>query len=70
MIRGTDIAQTTPTSHAIANRIRQAYALGDVTQCELLRRGFNHVYGLRFRWATGCGTTVRGPPARRTEQHV
>lgn len=67
MIRGTDIAQTTPTSHAIANRIRQAYALGDVTQCELLRRGFNHVYGLRFldgRRAVArlCADRPRGAP--------
>lgn len=44
----TSIAQTTPTGAAIAQAVSQGYALGEVQECELLRRGFNHVYGLRF----------------------
>jgi Ser/Thr protein kinase RdoA (MazF antagonist) len=42
------IAQTTPTGKAIALAIQQAYSLGEVRNCVLLRRGFNHVYGLEF----------------------
>ncbi|MBT2321694.1 phosphotransferase [Variovorax paradoxus] len=42
------IAQTTPTGDAIAQAVAQGYALGEVLDCALLRRGFNHVYGLRF----------------------
>ena len=43
-----DIAQTTPTGDAIARAVTQGYALGEIRDCQLLRRGFNHVYGLRF----------------------
>lgn len=42
------IAQTTPTGHAIAQAVAQNYALGEIKNCTLLRRGFNHVYGLEF----------------------
>jgi Ser/Thr protein kinase RdoA (MazF antagonist) len=42
------IAQTTPTGKAIAQAIEQGYALGEIKHCVLLRRGFNHVYGLEF----------------------
>jgi Ser/Thr protein kinase RdoA (MazF antagonist) len=28
--------------------VTQGYALGEILDCALLRRGFNHVYGLRF----------------------
>ncbi len=42
------IAQTTPTGNAIAKVVSHSYALGDVRDCTLLRRGFNHVYGLSF----------------------
>ena len=42
------IAQTTPTGSAIAQCVARAYAFPDAVACELLRRGFNHVYGLRF----------------------
>lgn len=43
------IAQTTPTGRAaVALVIEQDYRLGDVKHCVLLRRGFNHVYGLEF----------------------
>jgi Ser/Thr protein kinase RdoA (MazF antagonist) len=42
------IAQTTPTGQAIAQVLTQHYALGEIKNCSLLRRGFNHVYGLEF----------------------
>jgi Ser/Thr protein kinase RdoA (MazF antagonist) len=42
------IAQSTPHGEAIAQVVKSAYALGDVTRCVLFRRGFNHVYGLTF----------------------
>jgi Ser/Thr protein kinase RdoA (MazF antagonist) len=42
------IAQTTPTGNAIAQAVAHGYALGDIRDCALLRRGFNHVYGLSF----------------------
>jgi Ser/Thr protein kinase RdoA (MazF antagonist) len=42
------IAQSTPTGAVIAKAVEQAYALGKVEHCELLRRGFNHMYSLRF----------------------
>jgi Ser/Thr protein kinase RdoA (MazF antagonist) len=41
-------AQTTPTGNAIAQVVAQGYALGEILDCVLMRRGFNHVYGLRF----------------------
>lgn len=56
------IAQTTPTSTAIAQAVAQGYALGDVQDCELLRRGFNHVYGLRL--ADGRRAVARLSAAR------
>jgi len=43
-----EIAQSTPTGNAIAQLVSEQYALGDVQECTLLRRGFNHVYGLCF----------------------
>jgi Ser/Thr protein kinase RdoA (MazF antagonist) len=42
------VAQTTPTGKAIAHAVARSYALGDIKDCALLRRGFNHVYGLRL----------------------
>src|SRR5262245_41543278 len=42
------VAQTTPTGQAVAQLVARDYALGEVAECALLRRGFNHVYGLRF----------------------
>ena len=42
------IAQTTPTGDAMARCVARDYAVPQVVACELLRRGFNHVYGLRF----------------------
>lgn len=42
------IAQTTPTGAAIAQAVTASYDLGHVRTCALLRRGFNHVYGLEF----------------------
>ncbi|RYF15827.1 MAG: aminoglycoside phosphotransferase [Comamonadaceae bacterium] len=47
-----DVAQTTPTGHAVAMAVAGHYAVGEVTECALLRRGFNHVYGLAFRDGT------------------
>ena len=47
-LRPASIAQTTPTGAAVAQQVMHDYAFGDVTVCELLRIGFNHVYGLRF----------------------
>ena len=43
-----DIAQSTPTGDAIGQWVGRHYAFGDVVHCELLRRSFNQVYGLRF----------------------
>ncbi|MEX5832877.1 phosphotransferase enzyme family protein [Ralstonia solanacearum] len=43
-----DIAQTTPTGRAVANAVAAGYAFGEILDCVLLRRGFNHVYALRF----------------------
>lgn len=62
-----DIAQSTPTSNAIAAAVDQGYALGEVLECELLRRGFNHVYGLCFIdgrrvVARLCANRPRGAP--------
>lgn len=56
------IAQTTPTGTAIAQAISERYALGEILECELLRRGFNHVYGLRF--ADGTRSVARLSAAR------
>jgi Ser/Thr protein kinase RdoA (MazF antagonist) len=42
------IAQSTPTAAAIAALVCRHFALGDISECELLRRSFNQVYGLRF----------------------
>jgi Ser/Thr protein kinase RdoA (MazF antagonist) len=42
------IAQTTPTGAAIAQAVTASYDFGQVRTCALLRRGFNHVYGLEF----------------------
>lgn len=46
--RPADIAQTTPTGQAVATVIAEGYAFGEILDCVLLRRGFNHVYALRF----------------------
>lgn len=51
------IAQTTPAPQAMARAVEAAYDLGPVVACELLRRSFNQVYGLRF--ASGQRTVVR-----------
>lgn len=61
------IAQTTPTGHAIAQAVAQNHALGEIKNCALLRRGFNHVYGLEFtdsRRAVArlCADRPRGLP--------
>jgi Ser/Thr protein kinase RdoA (MazF antagonist) len=40
--------QSTPTGQAVARFVERHYDLGEVRDCALLRRGFNHVYGLRF----------------------
>lgn len=56
------IAQTTPTGAAIAQCVRRDYALADIVACELLRRGFNHVYGLRL--ADGQRAVARLSAAR------
>jgi Ser/Thr protein kinase RdoA (MazF antagonist) len=61
------VAQTTPTGHAVAQAVARAHALGEITECALLRRGFNHVYGLRFadgRRAVArlCAERPRGAP--------
>lgn len=45
---GLAIAQSTPTGAAIGAIVSKAYAFGDVVECELLRRSFNQVYGLKF----------------------
>jgi Ser/Thr protein kinase RdoA (MazF antagonist) len=42
------IAQSTPTGAAIAGIVSKTYPFGDVLECELLRRSFNQVYGLKF----------------------
>jgi len=61
------IAQTTPTGHAIAQVVAQNYALGEIKSGTLLRRGFNHVYGLEFAdggraVARLCADRPRGLP--------
>ena len=62
-----DIAQTTPTGGAIARIVERSYAMGDVNSCVLMRRGFNHVYEVRFydqRRAVArlCAWRPRGAP--------
>lgn len=47
-LNADSIAQTTPTDDAIARFVTCHWALGPVRDCVLLRRGFNHVYELRF----------------------
>lgn len=47
-LSSASIAQTTPTGSAMAQCVASDYAFTEVAACELLRRGFNHVYGLRF----------------------
>jgi hypothetical protein len=47
-VMGLAIAQSTPTGAAIGAIVSKAYAFGDVVECELLRRSFNQVYGLKF----------------------
>ncbi len=42
------IAQSTPTGAAIASIVSTAYDLAEVIECELLRRSFNQVYGLKL----------------------
>lgn len=42
------IAQSTPTGAAIGALVSKAYAFGEVVECELLRRSFNQVYGVKF----------------------
>lgn len=63
----TDIAQSTPTGDAVARKVMEHYALGDVAHCVLMRRGFNQVYELRFadgRQAVArlCVDRPRGAP--------
>ena len=48
LLRPVDIAQTTPTGSAVAIAIAEGYGFGEILDCVLLRRGFNHVYALRF----------------------
>ncbi|MHA6829205.1 phosphotransferase enzyme family protein [Ralstonia pseudosolanacearum] len=65
--RQMEIAQTTPTGRAVANAIAEGYAFGEILDCVLLRRGFNHVYALRFadgRRAVArlCARRPRGAP--------
>lgn len=62
-----DIAQSTPTGGAIARMVMAHYALGDLADCVLMRRGFNHVYELRFTdgqraVARLCAERPRGAP--------
>ena len=44
-----EIAQSTPTAAAIGQWVQAHYALGEVVAGELLRRSFNHAYGLPTR---------------------
>lgn len=62
-----EIAQSTPTGAGIARTVERHYALGEVAHCELMRRGFNQVYALRFadgRQAVArlCADRPRGAP--------
>jgi Ser/Thr protein kinase RdoA (MazF antagonist) len=61
------IAQTTPTGEAIGRAVAQGFAVGEVAHCALLRRGFNHVYGIDFAGggravARLCAERPRGAP--------
>ncbi|GAA4429001.1 phosphotransferase enzyme family protein [Acidovorax lacteus] len=56
------IAQTTPTARAMARLVDAHWALGPVQHCTLMRRGFNHVYGLQ--WADGRRAIARLSAAR------
>lgn len=47
-VPASGIAQSTPAGSALAGPLGQAYPFGPVAGCELMRRGFNHVYGVRF----------------------
>jgi Ser/Thr protein kinase RdoA (MazF antagonist) len=47
-LNAQSIAQTTPTGEAMAQAVMSGWALGTVTHCVLMRRGFNQVYELRF----------------------
>ena len=58
----TAIEQTTPTAQGIADVVSANYNSGEVIDCALLRRGFNHVYGLRF--ADGKQAVARLAAAR------
>ena len=58
----TAIEQTTPTAQGIADVVSANYNFGKVVGCALLRRGFNHVYGLRF--ADGKQAVARLAAAR------
>ena len=67
LLRPVDIAQTTPTGSAVAIAIAEGYGFGEILDCVLLRRGFNHVYALRFadgRRAVArlCARRPRGEP--------
>lgn len=62
-----EIAQSTPAGGAIARQVMEHYALGEVTHCVLMRRGFNHVYEMRFAdglraVARLCAERPRGAP--------
>ena len=61
-IAATAIEQTTPTSRGIADIVSANYNFGNVVDCALLRRGFNHMYGLRF--ADGRQAVARLAAAR------
>ena len=61
-LAATAIEQTTPTAPGIADVVSANYNFGDVLDCALLRRGFNHVYGLRF--ADGKQAVARLAAAR------
>lgn len=56
------VAQTTPTASAMARVVQTHWVLGPVQHCALMRRGFNHVYGLR--WANGRRAVARLSAAR------
>lgn len=47
-VPASGIAQSTPAGSALAGPLAQMYPFGPVAECQLMRRGFNHVYGVRF----------------------
>lgn len=62
-----EFAQSTPTAAAIARVVMANYPVGEVVSGELLRRGFNQVYGLaladgRRVVARLCAERPRGEP--------